>query len=256
MKRSERRHLKENPLARSIAGARDYVEPRGRQLGLIIGVLVVLALVALIITMVRQRSAGDAEQLLAEAMVALNARVVPTADPDMDDLPAAAALGATGTFATEAGKLRAALPKLQAAADAYPDTEAGITARYHLAGALAALGQNEDAIREFDHVVERADEESLYRRMARLGRADAQMRAGQVDAAIESWKALVEDAGEELPADAILMELARAYVAKGNLDEARKTFTQLMDEHPMSPYASIARTELETLSDDPPEPAA
>ena len=44
---------------------------------------------------------------------------IATADPDTDNLPAAAALGNSGTFATEAAKLRAALPKLQAAADGY-----------------------------------------------------------------------------------------------------------------------------------------
>jgi tetratricopeptide (TPR) repeat protein len=256
MKRIERRHLKENPLARRIADVREFIEPRTRQIGLIIGLVAVLVLAAFVVTMVRQRSEGEAQRLLAEAMVALNARVVASADPDMDDLPAAAALGATGTFATEGGKLRAALPKLQAATDAYPDTEAGITARYHLAGALAALGQNEEAVREFAEVIARADEGSLYRRMAQLGHADAQMRAGQLDAAIESWKELAAEASGTLPPDAILIELARAYAAKGDLDEARKTFTELMDEHPTSPYASVARTELENLDADRPAPAA
>ena len=43
------------------------------------------------------------------------------------------------------------------------------------------------------------------------------------------------------------MELARAYMAKGNQEEARKTFTQLVDEHPTSPYSAEARSELEQL---------
>ena len=68
--------------------------------------------------------------------------------------PAAATLGATGSFATEAAKLNAALPKLKAAADAYPDTAAGITARYHYASSLAALGRHDEA----DQDVRRCDE--------------------------------------------------------------------------------------------------
>jgi TolA-binding protein len=47
--------------------------------------------------------------------------------------------------------------------------------------------------------------------------------------------------------DAILIELARAYVQKGNTEEAKKTFTQIVDQHPNSPYLAEARTELENL---------
>jgi len=43
------------------------------------------------------------------------------------------------------------------------------------------------------------------------------------------------------------MELARAYALKGNQDEARKTFTQLMTEHPESPYSVEAKAELDQL---------
>jgi TolA-binding protein len=68
-----------------------------------------------------------------------------------------------------------------------------------------------------------------------------------VDAAITTWKELVASNDENLPKDAILMELGHAYVAKGNKAEATKTFTQVVDEHPTSPYTAEARMELESL---------
>jgi TolA-binding protein len=117
-------------------------------------------------------------------MVALNAPVVPTGTAGAEGLPAAAQIGATGTFSTEGEKLRAALPKLKAAAEEYPNSTAGITARYHLGGALAALGQTNEAITAFDEVVTQAGADTLYGRMARLGKADTQARSGQLDAAI------------------------------------------------------------------------
>jgi TolA-binding protein len=83
--------------------------------------------------------------------------------------------------------------------------------------------------------------------MAVMGKADAQAQGGQLDAAIETWKGLAAKGGEALPVDAILMELARAYVQKGNREEARKTFTELVDKHPQSPYTAEARAELENL---------
>lgn len=70
------------------------------------------------------------------------------------------------------------------------------------------------------------------------------MRAGQHDAAIATWKELASSADDTLPKDAILMELGRAYQAAGNTDEARKTFNQLIEEHPTSPYTPEARAEL------------
>ena len=79
------------------------------------------------------------------------------------------------------------------------------------------------------------------------GKAESQAHAGQIDAAIETLKELAASNSEQLPLDAILMQLARAYVQKGNRDEARKTFTEIVDKHPASPYTPEARTELENL---------
>ena len=248
MRRTERHHLKENELVHTIETTRAFIEARQRQ---IVGAVLALIVVALIgggVLLYRKQSQSRGQELLAEAMVALNARVVPAgAAGEAGDVPAAAALGATGTFATEEAKLNAALPKLKAAADAYPNTTAGITARYHLAGALAALGKHQDAIQAYDDVSRRAGTNSLYGRMARLGKADTQAHAGQLDAAIAAWKDMTAAKASDLPVDAILMELARAYVQKGNTEEAKKTYTQLVDQHPNSPYTPEARTELENL---------
>jgi tetratricopeptide (TPR) repeat protein len=247
MKRTERHHLKENELVHTIEATRAFVETRQKQIvGATVG-LIVIALVMIGVVIYRQQTQTKGQELLAEAMVALNARVVPAGAGDATDLPAAASLGATGTFATEEAKLNAAVPKLKAAADAYPDTTAGITARYHLAGALAALGRHQDAIQTYDEVTRRAGTSSLYGRMARLGKADTQAHAGQLDAAIAAWKDMTAANAPELPVDAILMELARAYVQKGNTEEAKKTYTQLVDQHPDSPYTPEAKAELENL---------
>ena len=43
------------------------------------------------------------------------------------------------------------------------------------------------------------------------------------------------------------MQLGRAYQAKGNAAEAKKTFTDIVDKHPDSPYVAEARKELESL---------
>ncbi len=246
MKTKERHHLKENELAGMLAVARENFEKHRRVVsGLLLVALAAAAVVAGVLAW-RDQSESRAEQLLGEAMVAFNARVVPvTAQPDAPgEVPAAASIGATGTFSSVAAKLTAALPKLKAAADAFPETDAGITARYHYASSLAALGRHDEAVKAFDEVVARAGADSLYGRMAQMGKADGLVRAGQHEAAIATWKQLASSTDETLPKDAILMELGKAYQAAGNTDEARKTFNQLIEEHPTSLYTPEARAEM------------
>ncbi|MEQ1760546.1 MAG: tetratricopeptide repeat protein [Vicinamibacterales bacterium] len=249
MKRTERHHLKENELAQRLTAATEFVESNRQQLMTIVGGIVVVALIAGGIYAWRARTDSRGQDLLADAMTTLNARVVPATPATATtpgELPAAASMGALGTYSSQEAKLTAALPKLKAAADAFPDSPAGITARYHYAGTLAALGRHQDAIAAFDEVTAKAGG-SIYGRMATLGKADTQTKAGQLDQAITSWKSLVDQKDASIPEDAILMELAKAYQAKGNVEEARKTFTQLVDQHPTSPYVAEARAELELL---------
>jgi tetratricopeptide (TPR) repeat protein len=247
MKRIERKHLKEDELAHTLAAAREFIEPRRSTLTLVGIAALVLIVAGVGFSVWRERTASRGEEALAEAMVALNAQVVPTGVEGAEGVPAAAQINATGTFATEEAKLTAAVPKLKLAADAYPGSAAGIQARYHLAGALAALGKHAEAIAAFDEVIKRAGDDSLYGRMAALGKADTQARSGQLDAAIESWKGMASKNDEDMPVDAILMQLARAYAQKGNRDEARKTYSEIVDKHPQSPYSAEARAELENL---------
>ena len=248
MKTKHRRELKQNDVAQLVAASRQFLEESGRQLTWAVVAIVVVGVAVVGLLAYRNREQARGTELLAQATVVLNTAVVPVnAETKPGDAPAAAGIGAKGTFSTETQKLNAAVPKLRAAADAYPDSAAGIQARYHLAASLAALGQQKEAITQFDDVVRRAGADSLYGRMAQLGKADAQFASGQTDAAIATWKELAAKKDANLPEDAILMQLGRAYQAKGNAAEAKKTFTDIVDKHPDSPYVAEARKELDSL---------
>ena len=150
-----------------------------------------------------------------------------------------------GTYPTEKAKLEAALPKFQAAADAYPSNDTGITARYHVAKNLVTLGRFDEAVKQYDQVI--ASGSPLLARSARLGKAEAHLRAAQYDPAIATFKQIVDQKDASLPPDAVLMELARAYRLAGNTAEARKTLTQVIEQHADSVYATEAKAEIEKL---------
>ena len=111
------------------------------------------------------------------------------------------------------------------------------------------MGRHDEAIKAFEDVASRAGAGTLYGRMARMGRADAQARAGQVDAAIATWKELMAQEGGELPADALLLELvAGVSPERGQRRGARRRYRSWWTTTRTRPYAPEARTDLQGLT--------
>ena len=246
MKTTERHHLKDNELAIALNQAQSWAEQNSRTLTTAIGAIVLVAVAVFGFMAYRSNTDNKARALLTEAMVIEEARVMPPAPPTgMTNDPNAIGGQLPGTYPNEKAKLEAAVPKFQAAADAYPSSDPGLTARYHLARAFVALGRNDDAIREYDKVI--AGGNTLLARSAKLGKADAQLRASQFDPAIATLKQIVDAKEPGLPAEAMLMELARAYKLAGKTEDARKTLTQIVEQHAESPYAAEARSEIDKI---------
>jgi TolA-binding protein len=244
MKRIERHKLKGNDFATSLAKARTVVADRSREVTTTVIALVVA--VALIGGFYGWRSSRNAKatNLLAGALAVAEAPVVTPPPPAPGSPPP---VQQPGTFRTEHDRLEAALPRLIEAADKYPNTDAGLTARYRAAGVLAELGRYPEAEQRYQEVVAKAGRNSIYGRTARLGLADAQMAQAKHDAAITTLKNLTTDTDSQLPLDGVLMQLGRAYLQAGKKDEATRAFTRVVDEFPQSLYAGEAREKISEL---------
>jgi tetratricopeptide (TPR) repeat protein len=244
MKTTERHHLKDNELAIALGQAQSWAGSNSTTIVAIVAAIVIVGGGALGYMAWRNSTDNKARVMLAAGMVIEEARVMPPGPPPgTTNDPSAIGGQQPGTYPNEKAKLEAALPKFQAAADAYPSHDAGLTARYHAAKALVTLGRFDEAVKQYDQVI--AGSSPLLARSARLGKAEAQLRAAQYDPAIATLKQLVDQKDATLPAEALLMELARAYRLAGNTEEARKTLTQIVEQHADSQYASEARAELE-----------
>ena len=246
MKHNERQHLKDNELAIALGQAQTWAGSNSKSLATTLIAIVVVGGAVLGYMAYRNNVDNKARVALAEGMVIEEARVMPPGPPPgTTNDPNAVGGQAPGTYPTEKAKLEAALPKFLAAADAYPSHDAGLTARYHAAKALVALGRFDEAVKAYEQVISGAS--GLLQRSARLGKAEAQLRAAQYDPAIQTLKQIVDQKDPALPPDAVLMELARAYRLAGNNDEARKTLQQVIEQHADSVYATEAKTEIEKL---------
>jgi tetratricopeptide (TPR) repeat protein len=246
MKHTERQHLKDNELAIALGQAQHWAGSNSKTLITTLTVILVVGGALVAFWAYRNSSDNRARIALAEAMVIEEARVMPPAPPaGTTNDPNAVGGQLPGTYPTEKAKLEAALPKFQAAADAYPSHDAGLTARYHAAKALVALGRFDEAVKAYEQVISGGS--GLLQRSARLGKAEAQLRAAQYDPAIATLKQIVDQKDPALPADAVLMELARAYRLAGNTGEARKTLQQVIEQHADSIYATEAKAEIDKL---------
>lgn len=246
MKTTERHHLKHNEVADALGLAGDYYQRHRRTFTwCVIGVVVALVAFGGFLTW-RQSVDNQSRTLLAEAMVVNESRVQAPAPPPggTADKPGDP-VQAPGTYPTEQAKLEASLPKFLAAADKYPTTDAGRTARYMAASTLVQLGRFDEAVVQYQQV--QSGGSDMLANTARLGKAEAELRAGKHDAAIATFKELADKKDGKLPADALLLELARAYRVAGKTDDARKTLNQVIEQHADTPAATEAKQELEKL---------
>lgn len=247
MKRTERHHLKQDPFAATLQGTFERLDRNRRQVTIGVTVIVVVLIAAGGWVWWRGHTETRAAGLLAEALVVAESPVdQPPTPAGENGVPAAATLPQPGTFATERERDEAALERFLAAADAHPNTQPGIAARYHAAATLASFGRDGEAAEQYQQVIDRAGRH-FYARVARLGLAEVQVRQGQFDPAIASYQELITTAKDELPVDGVLMQLGRAYRLAGREAEAQQAFKRIIDEFPQSTFAAEARRELDAV---------
>lgn len=223
MRREERRHLKENPLAGALLRLRDAVRGAGRIVAAAAAVAIAGSLAAGGYVWRTQQRTDRAGELLAEALAA--------SESDGE--------------AAEAAQLEA-VDRLLAVADAYPNLQPGVTARYEAAAALAGLGRTEEAADQYRQVMDAAGGR-FHGRMAALGLAETHVLRSNYEAAVALLKTEAEAAEPDLPVDAVLMRLGRAYELAGREGDARAAFTRVVEEFPFSVYSSEARRKADAL---------
>jgi len=237
MKRTERHHLKEDPLAAGVLAVREAVAGSGVA-GIIVGVIVTATVVGGGIYGWQQSRLTQSGEMLAAAMAVLEAPVASEGEEQSSS---------AGAYSSIDDKLEAALPLLRAAADEYPSLPAGIVARYQSAALLVTLGRVEEALQNFEEVAE-VDPDGVYGNMARLGRAEALLSNGDYGQAITVLETETAVSSMDIPVDAVLMRLGVAYQLADQEADAIATYTRLLNEFPASQYRFDAESELELLS--------
>lgn len=250
MKRTERQHLKQDELTMQLLRARAVVEERRREVTAAVVAIVIVGAALLGYMGWRARVQSRSYALLAEATAVQDARIAapppaPATTPASTP-PAPTPVATAGEFPNERARSEAAVVKFRAVADSYPSTDAGLYARYQQAALLMSLDRPADAITAYQELIKHGGD-GVYSQMARLGLAEAQVRAKQFEPAINALKELAQRKDGPLPIDGVLIQLGRAYLDAGRITEAQQTFNRVVEEYPDSPYNGEARKQLESL---------
>ncbi len=244
MKRIERHKLKGNEFADSVAKAREILVERQQTVTTTVVAIVAVVVILGAFMAWRTNRKNHATQSLAQALAVAEAPVVTPPPPAPGSPPP---VQQPGTYRTERARDEAALPLLLKTADAYPSTEAGITARYRAAATLADLGRPAEAVQRYREVLDKAGSSSIYARTAKLGLADALAAQGKYEEAISALKELTTDPNSQLPLDGILMQLGRTATQGGKTDEATRAYNRVINEFPQSLYVSEAKQKIAEL---------
>ena len=233
MKGSERHRLKENEVSQVLGTLLDrFSENRGTA-GLVVGLVLLVLIVGGGYWAWRARTANQAHVRFSEAIAVVQA---PIQEPKPGAKPT------PNTYPNLRARSEAALAKFTEVFNAYPSTDAGISARYYAAAMLAMLDRPEEAATRFQEVVDRAGPGSFYGRVAQLGIVESSVQAKQYDKAISAAQSLVNATGDDtMPRDALLMELSRVQLAAGRKSEAKQTLDKVIAEFPESPYVEEAK---------------
>src|SRR5262249_23520071 len=187
---------------------------------------------------------NKATTLLAAALAVAEAPVIAPPPPAPGSAPP---IQAPGTYRRDQERSQAALPRLQQAADAYPNTEAGITARFRLAATLAELGRNTEAEQRYQEVVQKTGTRDIYHYTAKLGVGEARLAQGKAADALTTFQEIATDTNSQLPVDGVLMQIGRAALLAGKRDDASRAFTRVVEEFPQSLYVAEAKEKLAGL---------
>ena len=244
MKTAERHQLKHNEVADTLQQVYGRLESNRKTIFAVIVAILLVGGAAAAMMYVSGQKNDKASVMLAEAVAVTDAQVVPPVQgvPGQPPPPPPPA----GSYPSDAARTEAALPKFLAAADAYPTTESGISARYRAASLLVTLGRAPQAREQYQKVTA-TDGRGLYGRMSQLALARLDVQDKKFDSAIATLRELSLDAKGDLPIDGILFQLGQACAAAGKPTEARQAYERVTAEFATSPYAADARKALDSI---------
>ena len=146
------------------------------------------------------------------------------------------------------GKPRAdLLPELSGLAKKYAGAPEGKVARFFEAGALDASGDTDKAREAYRELAAAKDAGELAP-LAGVALAYLELAQGKDDAALASFKSLLEAKDAAIPRAQIMLEIATLHEKRGKTAEALEVYRELVASHPDGSWSAEVKERLRALA--------
>jgi hypothetical protein len=202
------------------------------------GVVVVLLAAAGAFAYFQGQRAREADRGFRDAMTTFEA-------PVAAELAPGAERPSGQVFPSAEEKYKTAAAAFEGVERRFGSSRVGLRAKYYAALSRAELGQDAEAEKALREIQARGA--GLEPDMARLALAGLYRRTGQVDKAVEAYRAVATNPSATMPRDFAQLGVAETLDDAKRWAEARAAYRQLVEEFPASVYAAEARTRAEYL---------
>ena len=240
MKRELKEQIKRDELVTGLQNASEWAQAHQRELRIAIGVAVLVGAAAAGLGYVQGNRLREAERAFMEAVAIYEAPVASELSPGADK-------PSGPVFPSAEEKYKTAAAAFDGVERRHATLPVAVRAGYYAALSRIELKQYVEAEKALRALAERKEGTRLEPALARLALADLHRRQGQVDKAVEEYRALAGDSGFPLPRDYALMSLAATLEDAKRLAEAVAAYKRLTEEFPASVYAGEARRKADHL---------
>ncbi len=240
MKKELKEQIKRDELVTGLQNASEWAQAHQRELRIAVGVAVLVGAAAAGLGYVQGNRQREAERAFMEAVAIYEAPVASELPPGGDK--------PTGpVFPSAEEKYKTAAAAFDGVERRHGTLPVAVRAGYYAALSRIELKQYAEAEKGLRALAEKKDGTRLEPALARLALADLHRRQGQVEKAVEEYRALAGDSGLPLPRDYALMSLAGTLEDAKRLAEAVAAYKRLTEEFPASVYAGEARRKADYL---------
>jgi tetratricopeptide (TPR) repeat protein len=234
LKKELKQQIKRDEFVTGVEQAASWAAAHRGELRIGLGAAAVVAVAVVAFVYVQGNRAREAEAAFREAVTTYQA-------PITAEIQAGADKPTGQVFPSAEEKYKAAAAAFDGVDRRYGSLAVGERARYYAALCRVELRQYPEAEKALRAVASQRDNTRLEPALARLALADLMRRQGQVDKAVEEYRAIAGDGGLPVPRDFALMSLAGTLEDAKRLSEAGAAYKRLTEEFPASVYAAEAR---------------
>jgi hypothetical protein len=232
LKKDLRRQIKQDDFQSAIGEAVSFYGLHKEEIKVTAIAVVVVGVLGLGLSYFQGKRAQEASSAFSEALQSFDTPVAGQGPP-VEGAP-------NPPFPTAEVKFKKAAAGFDGVARRYPSQPGALSARYYAALCRIELGDMDNAQKELEAISKEKTGGGLTPSLAKMALADILRRKGQLDQAVEAYKALAADQSLPIPRDYALWNAATTLEDAGRSSEAAAAYRDLREQFPSSVWADEA----------------